>query len=412
MRRIFCVLLTLIMLFSLSGCTEFVDYIDNKMFDNARVGFSDVELTEDSEETVFKISEFSGRNSQFSAYGSSFHYNLLDDTEKTLYHIFEYALENGYTNILVDDAFIDNDDTFEKVLTYLSLDSPLVEQNFRWETGTFTKNYPTKIFGIFETTGTYEGIYITVDSFTLETFKKKQLAVEKAKNVVNELPQDISVAEKAERLYRYVAEGIEYYEYCLTDDAAFCEHVHDYLYDAAITGKTHCDGYANYLSLLMNIAGIECIEKLHEGMSDDTGHTWNMFCIDGKWYNCDATGDSLIPSVDSRMSAGYYFAFPDERQKYSPDYAEIYPVSDESLYMPIDAYLTNEEINLFYTKAWEAFSKHDDWALILLDEYDEQELKPHLQRLANKLGRTISHFSIDLHDGRVAVLVCDEKYYD
>lgn len=55
------------------------------------------------------------------------------------------------------------------------------------------------------------------------------------------------------------------------------------VYSVFCLGETVCAGYSQAMEMLCNGAGIECITVT----SDD--HQWNKVCVDGAWYNVDAT---------------------------------------------------------------------------------------------------------------------------
>lgn len=58
-----------------------------------------------------------------------------------------------------------------------------------------------------------------------------------------------------------------------------------------------CQGYSELLKLALNNVGIESeiIDGTYkeEGEPNFDGHVWNQVKIDGQWYNCDITWDSL-----------------------------------------------------------------------------------------------------------------------
>lgn len=58
-----------------------------------------------------------------------------------------------------------------------------------------------------------------------------------------------------------------------------------------------CQGYSELLKLALNNVGIESeiIEGTYKEIGDPNfeGHFWNQVKIDGQWYNCDVTWDSL-----------------------------------------------------------------------------------------------------------------------
>ncbi len=80
-------------------------------------------------------------------------------------------------------------------------------------------------------------------------------------------------------------------------------------YGALVNGKAVCNGYAEAMALLLTCAGVE--NSIINGYADDEPHAWNLVCIDGSWYQVDATWDDPLP--DRGDFAGHmYFNVTDE----------------------------------------------------------------------------------------------------
>lgn len=415
MKKIFALLLCVIMIISFSGCTALTAVLDAVYGDNAvkeaeaivRIAFSDGVIFEKNEEVMHEAVEFKDRSSENSKYSSDIFYNTLSEAEKTVYHAYEYALENGYTNILVDDLLVSDTSTLEKVLKYMALESPLLEQNLRYESGDFNMYYNVGIGGFYLREAEFDGYYIAVKNFGAELYALKLKAIEKAEEIVASLPKGVTEAEKAERLYTHIAESITYYDY----EGDISDEPQAYLYDALINGRTHCDGYTNAISLLFNMAGIDCVEKMYTASEDEVGHTWNSFCIDGVWYNCDATAASTIDVENKRLYTNYYLGFEDRLQEYLPDYGSNYAACENGMYIPIDAQIGSADSNAFYKAAKTAFAAHNKrWALIVVDNYNERKVDSQVQLLANHFYKDITYYEYALIEGRTAVLICASDY--
>ena len=403
MKKIIKTSLIMILCLLLAGCNagEFINKVYMGLTSEQRphIAFSRGTLFEDSKEKFFEASEFENRTFNSSQYRVDMFYSNLTEEERIVYSAFEYAMEEGYTNILIDDLLVPNIDSLGKILRFFSLDSPLMEQNLRFESGDFTTYYENEIMG----NTAFDGFYITVHNFTEELWNKKLAAIKKAEEIVAEIPQSLTAAEKAEYLYRIVAQA-DYVEYVNTLGT-----VSPYLYDALITGKTHCDGYTNAISLLFNMAGIECVEKNYTAENEEVGHTWNAFLIDGKWYNCDGAGGSMIPKRECSMKAGYFFGFSDTLQEYAPDYEELYPTSEEGLYMQIDARIPSADNN-FFNSVIGGYRKHNnEWALVILDNGNEDMITAQMEKIANHLNSSVYYYVYDLNQGHIAVLVCSPE---
>ncbi len=279
----------------------------------------------ETENDVVPVSEndiisFKGEYSDLNSY---IYYSKLNSSEKLLYKIYEYAFENCYNSFYVQSDiltdFVYND---VEILIFLSLDTPLVEQNFEMKTSrTEMKMTNASVTG--ETEKTEECIRFNLKMNSKELMAKKKTAVEKADEIIKEMPENLDEVEKAKYLYRYLCNNTSYKDY--NNEKSIC-----YVYDALVTGETHCDGFANALSLLYNKAGIKCFEKGYydspaektklnvigvsskekniEYYKTPTGHTWNSFMTDGKWYDCDCTLDSK-DNLEKRFVKDIYFGF-------------------------------------------------------------------------------------------------------
>lgn len=89
-------------------------------------------------------------------------------------------------------------------------------------------------------------------------------------------------------IYNYLVNSIDYEKNSLNRDnlkGALCDK------------KCVCAGYVEALSLLLSKAGIECNEVYgNTKLADGKGfpeHVWSQVKINGKWYNCDITWDSM-----------------------------------------------------------------------------------------------------------------------
>lgn len=415
MKKFLCLLLGVAMVFSLCGCAV-VDLALEMVMGSSltaeqeaipRLGFSKgVLFDEDEEIEYFLAEEFADKQAKYSRYRGSMHYDSLSENEQTLYHALEYAMENGYNNVLVDDLLIAEMDTLPLVLEMLALDSPLLEQNYRYEYGDFTSYYPIEALdGLYETNAKLDGYYLNVKSFEQTWWDKKMTALEKAVDIVEGLPEGQSAVEKAAALYRFASEEITYDADIYGDMKA----VAPYLYDGLINRKTQCDGKANTLSLLLNIAGIPCVEKM-DPPSEEIGHTWNLFCIDGKWYNADATASGDGNPTSPEMTGGIYFGFSDLLCSHDTAYAEVYPDVPHGLLVTIDAEIESADDYAYYKAALPAFNLHHrEWCLVLIDDYDEEVIAEQVQDLADYYLCTVRYYALDTIDGRTAFLAFLEE---
>lgn len=265
---------------------------------------------------------------RFSSINSRTYYSKLGENEKLVYSAYEYAFENCleafYLNGEILSACAYND---VELLIFLSLDHPLVEQNFEITTSAAKKEEAD-----FNSSGY---TYFEIPAFSRELFEKKLQALGAAQAVVGTIPEDTSEADTAYYLYKKLCDFCEYKGYSGVEEP-IC-----YVYDALVTGVSHCDGFANAYSLLLNLANIPAAEKARydepavktvvEALGDGeasseyyktpTGHTWVTFEIDGDWYDADPSYDSKDRLV-SRSVQNLYLAFGLPKS-FSTDYSSF-----------------------------------------------------------------------------------------
>lgn len=75
-------------------------------------------------------------------------------------------------------------------------------------------------------------------------------------------------------------------------------------YGCLVQGVSVCNGYAEAMSLLLTCVGVEnCIMT---GSANDVLHAWNAVCLDGEWYQVDATWDDPIPDTGEFVSHTFF----------------------------------------------------------------------------------------------------------
>lgn len=429
MRRILSCFLIAVNCLCLCGCSEIVDTVwgngfIKKIESTPHLAFSKGVLF-DGTESILTTKQFNKKHIKYTSYRGSLHYDSLPRQEQIVYRAIEYGMENGYTNILIDNLIINDIDRLPHIVYALSLDSPLLEQNLRFEYGDFTSEFSTKMLGFFSRSAVFDGFYITIKNFENSLWEKKLLAINKATEIVDALPENIDNAQKAERLFYYLANNVVYDKNKYPDSY----EVYPYLYDALIGGTSHCDGYANALSLLYNLAGINCVEKSY-GSSVNTqeadgsteavtslGHTWNFAQIGDDWYNIDASEKTLVPSVSgTELHGGVLYCFEDDLQQKAPDYNEIYPSVNEGLYLKVDRHLANTNASDFVVQIKSALAEHSNkWALVVVDSLNTTRLEREIQLVVNELHNNLTYFAFSCKDDRTAIFICSsnlQRYFE
>ncbi len=372
--------------------------------------FSKNDVLGDEGDLRLKVEDFADYEPAYAQYHGNLLYSSLSSAEQVLYRALAYALEQGYILVAADQGLQLPAQQCESVLVDFSLDSPLVEQNLWYATGECSIRYPVSVLGLYNGWATFNGTYLLVENFAAEWWGKKTEAIAAAREILQKMPQNLSKAKQAEWLYRYLVEHTEYYDY----DGAEIDQIQPYLYDALVVGKTHCDGLTNALGLLYTMAGLKAAEKIYFAAEDEAvGHTWNVFEIDGEWYNADATGRDTLPRPQTAAGGGLHFGYADLLQEYTPYNADRYPVCQNSLCMSVDAHLQSVAGDAFISAVEQGYAAHGQlWALVVVDSYTDKTLRAQIQKLANRWDTTVSWMRYPLYGGRTAVLIYSEELFE
>lgn len=239
--------------------------------------------------------EVLGYSSKYSDTMTGYFKEQLDENETYIYNAFMYASENGYSDIFLPEEVFGNGSNdrlqeLEYVITFLSCDSPFVAHNYT------TNN---KLVGNIEQFAGKSYHHIQLETLGEEYKSRREAAYEKAKSVVASIPQDYNTdKQKAQYLYNYVAENSVY-----VTDGYSTRNIP--VADLLIDGKAICDGYADTVTMLFNMAGIETASANGVNTETNQGHTVNFAKLDGEYYYFDASADSIINEKGFRPA--FYF---------------------------------------------------------------------------------------------------------
>lgn len=284
--------------------------------------------------------QYKSYRSIYSEYNTYTYYSTLNEAEKFIYRIFEYAFDNSYSNLYFDEKLLEKVTyPLGDILYMLTLDSPLVEQNVRISVIPFVKTLK-------DDDGNFvrdlKGSQVYVSTFFTNRNENKDEAIKKAKEIISKMPQNLTDIEKARYFYRYLGENVKYKDY----KPYVPKH---YLYDALCGGASNCDGYANAFSLLCNMQGIDCVEKMQfADTEDERGHTWNSVLLDGVWYNVDPTGSE---EVSNRCPVWKYFGFSDNLPEYDHELHENAPDCEADMIKPALSFNSINDNNVVYRSA-------------------------------------------------------------
>lgn len=338
---------------------------------------------------------FDSYQSENAAYGTDLYFKTLPEAAQWLYRVFQYAMDHGKASIYIDSRLLQNlGAELDDVLLFLALDNAMLEQNLSWGRQDVSVSYSGPQASVLE------AVILNVEDFSQAKLDKKQQALDKARQIVSDMDESLTDAEKAEYFYRYLGTHTEYFS-AYGDDRR-----PDYLYDALLTGKTNCDGFANAYALLCSLAGIECAEKMYTPeKADEIGHTWNMICLDGTWYNVDATGSQEVNGEYGILS---HFCVADDRMEYTYSYSDRLPACNENLEKP-DCILTDaEDAGAAVKKAYDTV-RNTDRKYILVYFTDGQPDGDTMQDIANALNASITTTYYVTNDGTAVYYIFPEQ---
>lgn len=339
MKRLLSLLLLLSVLTGFSGCSLLQEFVQEPelQYETPYLGFAQRVGEEFSMEDYLRMTpeQVTLHQGEWKQYGVDVYYSGLDATAQNIYRILCYAMNTSQPYILIDDRLLEGTAfSLQDILNALALDNPMVEQNLEWKHADFTSTLTHSRLFSPPVVEQLAGQSLYISDFTPEKREKKQKALEKARSILEALPQTAEPEQRAQDIYTYLGEHVQYFNTEVDRESV------DYLYDALCIGRSNCDGFANAFSLLCSLSGIRCCEKLSEAREEDgEGHTWNAVELNGIWYNVDATASD---EVKQRPTLRLHFGFADDRQDPGVWRAELCPPCDRELF-PYDCTLSTEQ---------------------------------------------------------------------
>lgn len=384
----------------LSGCQieEILEYVDNSPINKPTesnqltekegpfIGFAKTEVESPEEMDPVKLEDLENYTSEYSAYNTYTYYEHLNQPEKLLYHAYEYALDEAQSCFWIEAHLLEGmERTAAEVLEFLSLDSAMVGQNYEHRQGEATLSLSE---GDTETEAE-NYLVVMVDNFERAELRRKKEAIEKAEQIVAEMPETATQQEAAEYFYDYLGNNITYE----TDIEG-----REYLYTALCEQRTNCDGYTNAFALLCSMVDIPCIEVISDTPMGEIGHTWNMICLEGQWVHVDCTvsrGDVTSNCKNCREERPY-FGFSDELLVYPILHEEIVPESPEGLSSVLN--VSSGKTKNFISKVQEEFEDNDGkFAVVLVDQGD---LEDQIEDLVEALNVNLYYMHYETADGK------------
>lgn len=383
----------LLLLIPLSGCQGFPPLTAYQNFQQDQDIIYVAFYNEGEEKQLIDYREVADYRSVYSDYNSRLLYDTLSPADQQIYRLLEYALDKECTYMFFDSRLLaDMELALTEILLFYSMDSPMVQQNLIYtlsETG-YTFSYLADMF-TFEVTGAQ----FYVENFSHEAMAKKKEAIAAAEKVFATMPKDLSELEQARFFFRYLTGEVTYYDKKEENGKL------NNLYDAFLLKKTQCDGYANAFSLLCGMAQIPCAEKVVTPTDEEeVGHTWNVFCADGVWYNADLSLSEEYAALHKDLDVDFSFGLSDKKKDATPDWAERFPTCTVDL-LPCEFMVKSPSDSQMLSKLKTAFKEKGRRFVYFGLEKGELSDKD-LQKIAN-------HLRFDIY--MVDETVDGKKYY-
>lgn len=328
-----------------------------------------------------------GYSSKYSDTMTGYFKEQLDENETYIYNAFMYASENGYSDVFLPEEVFDNGSydrlqELEYVITFLSCDSPFVAHNYTTD---------NKLSGNVEQFAGKSYHHIQLETLGKEYTSRREAAYEKAKSVVASIPSDCDTQkQKAQYLYDYVAENSVY-----VTDGYSTRNIP--IADLLIDGKAICDGYADTVTMLFNMAGIETASANGVNTEKNQGHTVNFAKLDGEYYYFDASADSIIN--EKGFKPAFYFGMSWEEVSdsftFADEFANRCPKAEKSLLSDnVDIVISDNSDTMVENMAELLKSGGDTGIIVRFDEsVTDEERKSITSDTAGKVGEQLASIS-------------------
>ena len=186
--------------------------------------------------------------------------------------------------------------------------------------------------------------------------------------ILGKIDADASDYQKEKKIHDYL---VRHVAYGYPEGREFDDSMGYHAYGALVQGKAVCNGYAQAMKLLCDLAGVEC--SLITGRADGENHAWNLVCLDDEWYHVDVTWDDPEPDDPERLLYSY-FNLDDIQMKESHiwDAEEFVPAEGTRYhyYRKNDLYCA--DMDAFEEKCEEIFAEASpDSVQVMVGDYDK-----------------------------------------
>ena len=262
--------------------------------DSGSIAF--LKINDDGSKTVLTVPKTELANSLPKRLPRTHYYEQFMDpaVKEELLPVLDYALFRGCSSMCVPTS---------------ALSRGLIAEHERFLYPTFFDTYTFSGQGVRE----YEQpdgesivfLLVSIDNYSEVRDRYRRLDGLNAANAfVDNLPEVADERTKMFIIYRWLTATVQYYGVGGASRGYFERPTWSLIFDSMIGHVAVDEGYAETLSVICNLAGIECFSVR------SASHVWNVARIDGKYYRFDAACDWGSTPGDFR-----YFGTSDETFK-------------------------------------------------------------------------------------------------
>lgn len=224
------------------------------------------------------------------------HFNrFIPENLHSLFPILDYSIYHGYSKICIPTTEFEGTDVIAAD-RYLYMMYHINDKGVSGRTVSSFEN---------EAGETVNYVFVGIMGLTTADASRYREAIDRARKIVDTVPDDYGEYETALYLYQYLTDHVRYHPGDYYADTDW-----NLLYDALINQSTVCAGYSEALYVLYNLAGIECFSiggYVYAGSNSaltetyNGSHIWNVAKLNGVYYEFDPTWD------EGEAIADYHF---------------------------------------------------------------------------------------------------------
>jgi transglutaminase-like putative cysteine protease len=160
--------------------------------------------------------------------------------------------------------------------------------------------------------------------------EKEEWVSEKISEILGTFSFDENTSdyEKVKAVYDYVYENVDYDKVHKDNES---NHLKTTAYSALRYGQAVCQGYSVLMYRLLRESGVDCRIITGDAYNDEGKifHAWNIVCIDGQYYDLDATWDKQLETHEYFLKSDSNFTDHIRDEKYSTEeFYKNYPMSE------------------------------------------------------------------------------------